>query len=114
MPRSFFYGRIASEAASALVRGERGLFLLRMSSVAGCLTVTVGAGDGRAQHHRVGRAHGGGFVVATAQGEREADTLRAALESGREAWGLRRGAGPSPYRRAMEPHVADPFASFCA
>ena len=96
------------------MRAEAGLFVLRMSSVAGCLTASVGAGQGRVQHHRVQRSEGGGFVVASAQeGEREVATLREALACGKGAWGLVRGAGASPYRRAMGADVPDPYADFC-
>lgn len=113
--RRFFYGRMSSEAAGRLVRAEAGLFVVRMSSVAGCLTVSVGVDRGRVQHHRVGRSEGGGFVLAGGGGasEREVATLREALVYGKGLWGLRRGAGASPYRRAMGANVPDPYADFC-
>ena len=110
---SFFFGRIGTEPAGALVRAERGLFLLRMSSAPGCLTVTVGLGQARVHHYRIGRSDADGFVVATSEGERHFCTLREALECGKAVWGLERGVGPSPYRRALAPDVVDPYGGFC-
>ena len=43
---------------------------------------------------------------------REVATLREALACGKGAWGLVRGAGASPYRRAMGADVPDPYADF--
>lgn len=42
---------------------EKGAYLVRLSSVPGALTLTVGLGEGRAHHYRIGRHESGGFVI---------------------------------------------------
>lgn len=58
-----FFGRISTAEAASLVGNERGAYLVRLSSVPGALTLTVGLGEGRAHHYRIGRTERGGFVI---------------------------------------------------
>lgn len=58
----FFFGRISTQDAAALL-SEQGRYLLRCSSVAGAVTISVGLGHSRVKHWRIGRSEKGGFIV---------------------------------------------------
>lgn len=114
---SFFFGRISTQSAVEMV-AERGSFLLRLSSQPGALTLTVGLGERRAYHHRITRSSSGNFSILLPNRQTRKDeeherlSLWALLQLAINVLGLRKGAGRSPYRRAMPSDEKDPWEEF--
>lgn len=115
--RSFFFGRISTKEAIAEV-AERGVYLLRLSSVPGSLTLTVGLGGGRAFHHRISRNDVGAFLMRLPKSgredreeeeDKEFESLWEALQLARLTLDLIKPAGPSRYRRGMPAEEKDPW-----
>lgn len=107
---SYFYGRIAKEAAEAAVLSAgNGAYLLRWSgSMAGVHFVVLSERDGtRVRHVRLERAEAAGgrglAVQMPAQGgvweRRLFDSVAGAVEAMRGAYRMVRALGPSPYYR---------------